>query len=96
MDDWMVLGIVAGFLTTVGFVPQLVRGFQTKHMEDVSLLMPIILAAGMMLWLLYGLTLNNIPIVVWNAIATALNVGIIFLKLKYGRKDRRREPVPGS
>ncbi len=96
MDDWMILGVIAGFLTTVGFAPQLVRGLQTKRMEDVSLLMPVILAAGMLLWLFYGLTLDNIPIVVWNAIAFALNIGIIFLKLKYGRKAERRETDSGS
>ena len=84
MDDWMLLGIVAGFFTTVGFAPQLIKGLRTKRMDDVSLLMPIILAAGMLLWLFYGLTLNNIPIVLWNAVAFALNIGIVLLKLKYG------------
>ncbi|HVO78159.1 MAG TPA: SemiSWEET transporter [Methanomassiliicoccales archaeon] len=96
MDDWMILGVIAGFLTTVGFVPQLLRGLQTKHMEDVSLLMPVILGAGMLLWLFYGLTLDNIPIVVWNGIAFALNIGIIALKLKYSGKAERRGTTPGS
>ncbi|MGD1060283.1 MAG: SemiSWEET transporter [Methanomassiliicoccales archaeon] len=94
MDDWMLLGLVAGFLTTVGFLPQMVKGLRTKHMEDISLLMPLILAAGMLLWLLYGLTLDNIPIVLWNAIAFALNIGIVLLKLKYGRKAGRAETTP--
>jgi len=96
MDDWVLLGVVAGFLTTLGFAPQLVKGLRTKHMDDVSLLMPLILAAGMLLWLFYGLTLDNIPIVLWNAIAFTLNVGIVFLKLKYGRKTDRYETPPAS
>ena len=64
MDDWMLLGLVAGLLTTIGFVPQLIRGYRTKRMGDVSLAMPIVLSIGMFLWLLYGLMKNDAPIII--------------------------------
>ncbi len=85
MDDWLILGVLAGFLTTIGFVPQIIKGYRTKRMEDVSLLMPMVLGAGMLLWLLYGISLENLPIVIWNAIAFALNMGVVGLKLRYSR-----------
>jgi MtN3 and saliva related transmembrane protein len=79
------LGVLAGLLTTVGFIPQIIKGYRTKRMEDVSLLMPLVLGAGMLLWLLYGISLQNLPIVIWNAIAFALNMVVVVLKLRYAK-----------
>jgi MtN3 and saliva related transmembrane protein len=83
MDDWLALGLVAGLLTTIGFVPQLVKGYRTKRMDDVSLVMPVLLALGMGLWLSYGVMIDSWPIIFWNAVALVLNLGMIILKLKY-------------
>ena len=85
MDDWLMLGVLAGLLTTVGFIPQIIKGYRTKRMEDVSLLMPLVLGAGMLLWLLYGVSLENLPIIIWNAIAFALNIAVVVLKLRYAK-----------
>ncbi len=79
----MVLGLAAGLLTTIGFVPQLVKGYRTKRMDDVSLVMPMLLSAGMALWLGYGLMIDSLPIIFWNIVALGLNLGMIVLKLKF-------------
>jgi MtN3 and saliva related transmembrane protein len=79
------LGVLAGLLTTVGFIPQIIKGYRTKRMEDVSLLMPLVLGAGMLLWLFYGISLENLPIVLWNAIAFTLNMVVVVLKLRYAK-----------
>ena len=84
MDEWVYLGLIAGFLTTVGFVPQLIKGIRTRKMEDVSLTMPVLLSMGMALWLAYGIGIESWPIIIWNAIAIALNLGLIYLKLRCG------------
>jgi MtN3 and saliva related transmembrane protein len=86
MDDWMALGLVAGSLTTAGFVPQLVKGFRTKSMGDVSLVMPILLATGMALWLGYGVLIESWPIIFWNAVALILNIGLIVMKTSYAKE----------
>jgi MtN3 and saliva related transmembrane protein len=86
MDDWMALGLVAGLLTTAGFVPQLVKGFRTKSMGDVSLVMPILLATGMALWLGYGVLIESWPIIFWNAVALILNMGLIVMKTSYSKE----------
>jgi MtN3 and saliva related transmembrane protein len=88
MDEYTMLGLIAGFLTTVGFVPQIAKGLRTKSMKDISLVMPIFLGLGMLLWLFYGLWLDSLPIVLWNAISFSLNMVIIVLKLAYGRNDK--------
>ena len=54
MDLVVILGLIAGAVTSMGFIPQLIRGYKTKELDDVSYYMPAILAVGMSLWLLYG------------------------------------------
>jgi MtN3 and saliva related transmembrane protein len=87
METWTMLGLLAGMLTTVGFIPQIVKGISTKRMNDVSLTMPILLSMGMALWFVYGVILNDIPIMLWNFIALGLNIIVIFLILKYRGKQ---------
>ncbi len=86
----MVLGLAAGLLTTIGFVPQLVKGYRTRRMDDVSLVMPMLLSAGMALWLGYGIMIDSLPIIFWNIIAIGLNLGMIVLKLKFSNPDDMR------
>jgi MtN3 and saliva related transmembrane protein len=90
MDDWLLLGLAAGFFTTVGFVPQILKSVRTKRMDEVSLLMPMLLSLGMLLWLLFGLMIGSAPVIIWNAIGLALNLFLAGLKLYYGRADRPR------
>jgi MtN3 and saliva related transmembrane protein len=85
MDQWTALGLLAGFLTTIGFVPQIVKGYRSKSMGDLSLLMPILIGIGMFIWLIYGIWLDSLPLILWNAIALALNIVIIVLILRYSR-----------
>jgi MtN3 and saliva related transmembrane protein len=87
MDQWTALGILAGFLTTIGFVPQIVKGYRSKSMGDLSLFMPILIGVGMFMWLIYGIWLESVPLILWNAIALVLNIVIIFLILRYSRKS---------
>lgn len=91
MDDmWTLLGLSAGLLTTVGFIPQIIKGYRTKHMGDVSLFMPILLGIGMFMWFTYGVYLNNMPIIVWNLVALTLNVTMIALILRYRGRGCRQ------
>ncbi len=85
MDQWTAIGLLAGLMTTIGFVPQIIKGYRTKRMNDVSLVMPILLAVGMFFWLLYGVWLDSLPLILWNAIALVFNLVIIALIIRYGR-----------
>lgn len=85
MDQVMVIGLVAGFITTLGYVPQIAKGYRTGRMDDVSVFMPLVLIAGMSLWLAYGVLLGDVPIMFWNGVSIALNVAIIAMKFYYGR-----------
>jgi MtN3 and saliva related transmembrane protein len=89
MDEWLLLGLTAGFLTTIGFVPQIIKSIQTKRMGEVSLLMPLLLSLGMFLWMLYGLIKEDAAIIFWNAMALSLNLGLFGLKVYF---NHRRSP----
>ncbi|MDW5562298.1 MAG: SemiSWEET transporter [Methanomassiliicoccus sp.] len=89
MQDWLFVGLVAGLLTTIGFVPQIVKSLRTRRMDEVSFLMPLLLSAGMLLWLIYGLIKGDPAIILWNAIALALNTGLVGLKVHYSRSGTR-------
>jgi len=81
--DLMLLGLLAGAITSSGFIPQLVRGFRTKKLEDVSSYMPMVLASGMTLWFLYGIMLNDISIMIANSIGISCNLLLLTMKKIY-------------
>ena len=82
MDPFTLLGLTAGLITTSGFIPQIVRGYRTGSMEDVSLFMPLVLMLGMALWLIYGIYLRDLPIVLWNSAAIGLNAVLVLMKVR--------------
>ena len=78
-----ILGWIAGTLTTIAFFPQLLKTWTTKSAKDVSLVMMITFCIGVFLWLLYGLTINAMPVVVTNSITLILSLLILILKIRY-------------
>lgn len=89
MDPVNLLGIAAGSLTTVAFVPQVVKTWRTKSGDDISTGMFLLFATGVVLWLLYGVALQAAPIVIANSITLILALAIIVLKVRY--RNRRDE-----
>jgi MtN3 and saliva related transmembrane protein len=88
------IGLVAAFLTTVAAVPQVARCWRTRHVRDISLWQPVILVAGMVLWLWYGLQLGDLPLIIGNIVSLALNMTLIYLKLRFAVNDPPAEPCP--
>ena len=84
MDWTLAIGLAAGFLTTISFVPQLLKIWKTRSAEDVSKKMFLAVAAGVFLWLVYGIILGEWPIIIWNSISLVLAAAILALKLRYG------------
>jgi MtN3 and saliva related transmembrane protein len=92
MDNLTILGLLAGFITTSGLVPQVIKGYRSGSMDDVSLLMPLVLMAGMALWLAYGVLLGDLPIIFWNGVGVSLNAILIALKIRSDQKKKGAEP----
>jgi MtN3 and saliva related transmembrane protein len=82
------IGAVAGLLTTIAFLPQVVRTWRTRSTEDISALMFVLFCSGVALWLVYGLMIAALPVVLANAVTLVLAGSILVLKLR----ERKRRP----
>lgn len=107
MDKSSLLGYMAGTLTTIAFVPQLVKTWRTRSATDISYGMFTMFCAGVFLWLVYGVVLNAWPVVAANAVTLVLALAILILKVRFDRLGRtsargggpgesRRSGSPGS
>ena len=83
--DWLtMMGFVAATCTTLAFLPQVIKTVRTRHTKDISLLMYYILTFGLVLWLIYGLLIHNLPIIAANSVVLVLAMVILIFKIKYG------------
>jgi len=79
-----ILGFVAAFFTTFALLPQGLRAIKTKHTKDLSLPMVIMMEAGIILWLVYGIIINDMPLVFANGVGTIFATINLVMKLRYG------------
>lgn len=84
IDLFTVLGFTAGAVTSVGFIPQLIKGYRTKKLHDVSYWMPLVLTTGMSLWLVYGIVRQDIAIIIANSFGVLCNILLVIMKKLYG------------
>jgi MtN3 and saliva related transmembrane protein len=83
MDSIVIVGYLAGTLTTISFVPQVVRAWKLKETRDLSLAMLLLFAAGILLWTLYGIWTGSWPIIAANVITFFLILLLLGMKLQY-------------
>lgn len=77
------LGLVAGFLTTVAFVPQVVKTWRSRSTEDISLGMFALFSVGVGLWVFYGVLIGSRPVFFTNLATLGLALVLLYLKLRY-------------
>lgn len=85
MDIVTLVGLAAGGLTTVSFVPQVIKTWKTKSADDISSGMFLLFAAGVLLWLIYGIAINALPVIAANAATLVLALTVLVLKRRYNR-----------
>ena len=78
------IGSVAAFLTTVAFVPQVVKIWRSRSAKDISLPMYIVFTIGVAMWLVYGLLLGATPIIIANCVTLPLAISVVVMKLRWG------------
>ena len=77
-----IIGLLAAFLTTSAFIPQVYNIYKEKKADGISLTMYVILFIGVLLWLLYGILIGSLSIIIANGITALLQLSIIIFKLK--------------
>lgn len=81
------LGLTAGFLTSVAVLPQVVRTWKRKQAHDISIWQPLILITGMSLWLAYGIVLNDTPLIAANTFSIVCYLVLLAIKIIYDRRN---------
>ena len=87
MHDITMLGFAAATLTTISFVPPVHKAWRTRRCDDLSWTMLLTFAAGVFLWLIYGLLLRASPIIAANACTLALILMIVALKSRFAARS---------
>ena len=77
------IGFLAAILTTIAFIPQVVKIYKTKSVKDISLPMWLIFCVGVFLWLIYGVLIMSLPVILANIVTLLLSLSILFLKIRY-------------
>jgi MtN3 and saliva related transmembrane protein len=85
MNWTQIIGLAAGIFTSSSLLPQVIKTLKEKKAEDVSLLMLIVLQAGLMLWIIYGIKRNDLPIIATNSLSLLVNICMVILRVKYKR-----------
>ena len=79
-----IIGYVAGTLTTVAYLAQVLRTLKHKSTRDISLGMYLMLCTGIGLWLVYGIFIHSWPVIIANAVTLALSGAVLVMKIKFG------------
>ncbi len=77
------MGYLAGFLTTISFLPQVVKTWKSRSASDLSLVMISVFSLGVVFWLVYGFLILETPIIFWNSVTLVLVLAILIMKLKF-------------
>jgi MtN3 and saliva related transmembrane protein len=83
MDFYEILGMTAAILTTASFLPQVYKTWKTKDTQGLSLTMYVCFFIGIVLWLIYGIHLDSLPMILANGITALLTFFLILMKLKH-------------
>ena len=79
-------GFVAAALTTIAFLPQVIKTWRTKKAEDVSIVMLLLFITGLLFWIVYAIQTNALPVLIANIITFIFNTIILTLKLVYRKQ----------
>lgn len=83
MDPIQIVGLAAGMLTTIAFLPQVVKTWKSRSAKDLSLGMFSLFCLGVALWLAYGILVWDIPVIAANMLTLMLASTLLFFKLRF-------------
>ena len=83
MNSVSILGLFAGSLTTIAFLPQVIKTWKSRSAKDLSLGMFSIFTLGVALWLAYGILINDLPVILANVVTLILASTLLFFKIRW-------------
>ncbi|MFH2020646.1 MAG: SemiSWEET transporter [archaeon] len=87
--NWEIVGNLAAIMTSSAFIPQILKGWKNKHLNDLSYMLSIFFVIGCSLWLAYGIYLKSFPMIAANITALIFNILLIGMKFWFEKKHRK-------
>jgi MtN3 and saliva related transmembrane protein len=84
MTAIQILGMSAGSISAITFLPQVIKTWRTKSAGDISLLMFTFATISVVMWLVYGIILRDIPIIYTNSLVLLCSVIMLYFKFRFG------------
>jgi MtN3 and saliva related transmembrane protein len=78
-----VAGHTGAFLSSITFIPQVYKAWQSKSVGDLSLSMVVIVFTSTIVWLVYGVNLSLLPVIICNSIIAVLSLILIYFKFTF-------------
>lgn len=88
MQNVEYIGLAAGLITTIAFLPQIIQIFRTKSVKDISLMMYVTYSVGLIIWVTYGYIISSYAIMITNSITLMLALITVIMKLKLNVSDK--------
>ena len=83
MTAIQMLGLTAGTITSITFLPQVIQIWKTKSAKDLSMFMLMLLIMGVSMWLTYGILVKDAAIIYTNSMVLAMSLIMLYFKLKF-------------
>jgi len=88
MEPVTLIGLLAACCTTIAFIPQVIQILRTGNVDGISLMMYSVFTCGVTCWLIYGLALEDLPMILANTITLILAGMVLILTILKRRKKR--------
>ena len=85
MEGIAILGLAAGTITSITFVPQVIKIWQTRSAKDLSVAMLLLLLLGVSMWLTYGILVKDIAIIYTNSMVMAMGLVMLYFKWRFSK-----------
>jgi MtN3 and saliva related transmembrane protein len=86
MTTLQILGMTAGSISAITFLPQVIKTWKSKSAGDISLLMFTFATISVIMWLIYGIILQDIPIIYTNSLVLICSVIMLYFKFRFRKK----------
>jgi MtN3 and saliva related transmembrane protein len=77
------LGLFGAFLSAITFIPQVIQAYKSKSVKDLNTGMLFIIFSSVIIWLVYGIAKNDLPIIIANSIILILSGVLLYFKATF-------------
>lgn len=84
--NWEVFGLIAGGIAVSSFIPQIIKGYKTKKLEDLSYLLAVFFSIGMLMWVIYGFHIKSLSVTISNFVGLCFSSILLGMKYYYSKK----------